>query len=73
MASGINPLNRWSPAVVPGCGCTKLSSITWNAITPTAARKSAWLVRYWVLFSVTGLPFVARGKSLPGERLPIIG
>src|SRR5918999_1638581 len=40
IASGISPLKRWSPAEVPGCGCRKLSSITWTAISPTAAVKT---------------------------------
>ena len=35
----MNPLKTWSPAEVPGCGWTKLSSTTWRAIRPTATKK----------------------------------
>src|SRR3954453_9408493 len=40
---GTSPLTRWSPADVPGCGWTKLSSITWAAITtsPIWARSTS--------------------------------
>jgi hypothetical protein len=37
-ASGTRPLTRWSPAEVPGCGCTNESSSTCSAIAPIPAR-----------------------------------
>src|SRR3954454_12245381 len=44
-ASGTSPGTRWSPGEVPGEGCRKLSSATWRAIRPTAARKALYMTR----------------------------
>jgi hypothetical protein len=39
------PPTRWSLAEVPGCGCRKLSSTTWSAMTPSASRARPASVR----------------------------
>ena len=44
-ASGTRPLTRWSLADVPGCGWRKLSSATWSATTPSAARAATASVK----------------------------